>query len=133
MTRMVGGALAAVIFLCQAGTVRAAVTEVDPLGVTKLMFDRAEAHGFTPFPKPPGSEGPPWGTENWSNPEQFLSWDVQVSTASLYAVSVLYLCKAGSAGSEYEIAASSSKVTAAVHETGNIWRKPGWSARKWGP
>jgi len=112
-----------------AGAAPAAQTtaiRIDPADVTKLMWDRAEAHGFPPLAKPPGSEGPPWGTENWTSREQYLAWDVEVPRAGQYLVSVLYLCKPGSADSEYEIAAGPSKLSSMVRETGNAWRKPGW-------
>jgi len=102
---------------------------IDPSDVTKLMWDRAEAHGLA---KPPGSVDPPspelrrWGASGWTGCDQYLAWEVDVPQAGRYSVSILYLCDADSAGSEFEVAAGESRVAGVVRATGNAWHKPGW-------
>lgn len=92
---------------------------------SKLMWYQADLHGF-PEQKQPGRSGEPWGTQNWSTTEQFITWDVDVSQAGSYSVALLYLCSAASVGSRFEISVGVSKVSGIVHETGNAWRRPGW-------
>jgi hypothetical protein len=119
---------AAASVAAQTGAVR-----IDPSDVTKLMWDRAEAHGFAPLAKPLGSVQPPppelrlkWGTSGWTGRDQYLAWEVDVPQAGRYSVSILYLCDADSAGSEFEVAAGESRVAGVVRATGNAWHKPGW-------
>jgi hypothetical protein len=92
---------------------------------SKLMWYQANLHGL-PEQKQPGRSGEPWGTQNWSSIEQFVSWDVDVSQAGSYNVALLYLCLAASAGTRFEISAGDSKISGVTRETGNAWRRPGW-------
>ena len=73
---------------------RQAVVPVYSSDFSKLMWYQAELHGFPPQ-QMPGNSGEPWGTQNWSSPDQYLTWDVSVAQAGKYAVSILYLCAGG--------------------------------------
>ena len=96
---------------------------------SKLMWYQAHLQGF-PEQKQPGQSGEPWGTQNWSTTEQYMSWDVNVAEASAYEIALLYLCPAASAGTVFEVSAGDSKVTGTMHETGNAWRNPGWDRQE---
>jgi hypothetical protein len=117
----------------------APVLQISPSDINKLMWDRAQLHGFPPLSKMKREANPPWatedwrwhlspwGTEEWTNTDEFLTWTVQSSEAGDYIVSILYLCKPGCDGSQYQIASGESKVTGLVHETGSRWLTPGWN------
>ncbi len=55
----------------------------------------------------------------WTDPEDWVSWEIRVPAAGTYAVSISYACQPGTAGATYELIAGKEKLAGTVAETGS--------------
>jgi hypothetical protein len=130
MRRVVVGALLAVV-CCSALAKGNKIVDVYADDSSKLMWYQADLQGF-PVQKAPDVDGVTWGTQQWTRADQTVTWHIDVAESADYAVSLMYLCPAGSGGSDVEVSVvgNEQKVTGRLHETGNAWRRPGWELQR---
>jgi hypothetical protein len=99
----------------------------------KSRDQRPLAVGFKVFPRTPlpARDGVPYGGlkrsasapncsyfVNWTNPEDRVTWDIEVNTTGDYEVEILYTCPLADAGSTIELEFNGAKLTGSV--------TPGW-------
>ncbi len=99
----------------------------------KSKDERPLAVGFKVFPRTPlpARDGVPYGGVkrsasapncsyfvNWTNPEDRVTWDIEVNTTGDYEVEILYTCPLADAGSTIELEFNGAKLTSNVN--------PGW-------
>src|ERR1019366_1730435 len=118
MRRVVVGALLAVV-CCSALAKGNKIVDVYADDSSKLMWYQADLQGF-PVQKAPDVDGVTWGTQQWTRADQTVTWHIDVAESADYAVSLMYLCPAGSGGSDVEVSVvgNEQKVTGRLHETG---------------
>lgn len=54
----------------------------------------------------------------WTNPEDWLSWEMRVTRPGTFLVSVTYACESGQEGSEYVVSIGEQEINAKVSSTG---------------
>jgi hypothetical protein len=54
--------------------------------------------------------------QNWTSPDDSITWDVEVATAGRYEAVVLYTCPQADAGSTVELSLNGSRTSAKVAE-----------------
>lgn len=84
-------------------------------GVLRLAAVDAEVHGRTARYEKGG------GKDNigfWTNPADWVSWDVETEGDGDYRVDVSLACESGTGGAEFELSAGSGRLTGKVPETG---------------
>ncbi len=107
-----------VVALDLSGTpvVEPAPVRVDTDGVLRLLAADADVHGRSARYEA-GS-----GHDNigyWTDPADWVSWEVEVPADGAYQVDVTTGCDRGSGGARYEVACDAGRVTGVVKETGS--------------
>ena len=93
--------------------------------------DRPFTVGYKQFPIThlPARDGVPHGNvkrsasapncsffQNWTSPDDSITWDVEVATAGTYEAVVLYTCPKADVGSTVELSLNGSRISAKVAE-----------------
>jgi hypothetical protein len=89
-----------------------------PVGYPEFPYTYLPAQDATPTGDITWSSVHPncsWFTQ-WHNPEDTMSWDVDVHTAGSYRATLMYACREGDVGSTVELSLGTSSVRATIAE-----------------